>query len=781
MSHHQTGAFVMTKPRLLLIYCLIAAIWSLKGFDSSLSAAEAQARIEAVNVGFRGVVEAGRWTSISMRVTGTPGVEITPRVTAADPEGRPVRQPGPKTKLSETATVISMVYQHGPLDSPVVVELLQGEEVLDERTLHTDPQHSGPLQTVTQLTDFVVCLGDSLLGFEIAAQSASEIRQSRSNRVAPLLVQNYSAEQLSELPSEARGWESVDVCVITANCVISDELGSLLKQWVHQGGRLVLIGGDRVTSITAPGLASWLPVKLDGEMTLRDITDLNGSIPGSATLRLKQGSVNGVRWQVEAGAGLTTSTEGPIVVRTGESLGTVTAIALDINATPFVHKVGDQRSLEWEFLPDLCRWLAGLPVIPKLTEKTLRPQSDLNPTGVSDLQTQLVNTLDSFPEVQRPSYWAVLGTALVFVLIVGPLDYLLVHRWLKRPHWTWLTLPIWIALGGVVGLSAAARTGGQRELIRQLDLATWDAESHEVQVDSWLTIYSPEHRRFEVSCTPGLMDPLSKVDSHIRWAGRPEAGFRGLYRSTDLSEGAIVEQSEDGRSVQSLPIRHGSTSVLEAKLQWEQVSRITNDLYENADGLLKGSFSHQFDGELVDWVLAYGSFAYLPTRNRDGSDSPLQAGTVVRIDSDQTPSRILADYLVRLRTRTVLRQDRKSMDYAISRENYDPLGRDLYTLLRTATFHEVVGGTAYTGLTNSTLQIDDLTRLVKSKRAVVFGRWRNPAYGDPDEPVESVQSTNEPLVVQYTVDGKSVSPRYRECFVRWILPVKPGASPSPAP
>lgn len=778
MFNRQTGDFASAKPSPLMFYWLLGGLWALLMVASPLPAAEVSARIEAVQVGFRGLVEVGRWTPISIRVTGTPGTEITPRVTSADAEGRPVRQIGTPLVLGETPSVISMVYQHGPIDSPVVVELVRGSETLAERTLRVGTE-GNELQTVTQLTDFVICLGEPLLGFEEAARAVQEIRKLRPDRVAPLVVQNYSSEQMAELPPDSLGWEAVDVCVITADCIIPDTLGSELRSWVRRGGRLVFVGGAEMASLNSPGLASWVPVKWDGDLILHDITALNREIPGSATLKLREGSLPAVRLTVESGAVSARSLEGPIVVRAGISQGSVTAIVLDINDLPFVRTVNDRQSLVWESLPDLCRWLSGLPVIPKLEIGTQRPQSDLNPTGVSDLQTQLVNSMDWFPEVVRPSYWVVLSSALLFLVLVGPLDYLLVHRLLKRPHWTWLTLPAWIGLGTFVGLSAASRTGGTEVLTRQLDLVTWDAVAGSAQLDSWMTIYSPEHHRYQVACVPNLTSSASSADTRIRWAGRPEPGFRGLYRSSSIQGGAVTEQTAGCESVSALPIRYGSSAVLEAKSEWEQAPPLTVDLTGLANGHLKGTFSHQFEGELVDWVLAYGNFAYLPVRSDAGVEAPLQAGQSIRVD--QVPSRLLTDYLVRLSTRSVLRSDQKTKDYSLGREIYDPLSRDLFNMLRTASFFQVMGGKSYTGITNSTLQNEDLTRLVEANRAVVFGRWRNSAYEDSEMAVEGANAATEPLAARFTIDGKAVSPRYRECFVRWILPVKQAAVESTAP
>jgi hypothetical protein len=775
MSHRQTGDFVITKASPSLFFWALGVVWSLLVATPLVAAESPTVRIDSVQIGFRGLVEVGRWTPVTFRVSGPAGTQVTPRVTTADVDGHPCQLPGESVVLGSEPAVITMVYQHGPVDSPIMIELVNGERVLD-RFESRPALENKALLPVSQQTDFVICLGQRLPGFERAADIATELRRTRPDVVAPMVVQSYSAEQLSELPLDARGWEAVDICVVTSECQIPENLGQVIRHWVHEGGRLIMTGGEQAQSATSPGLSGWLPVKADGTTRYRDITTLNRLIAGSSTLRLREGSIQAVRWSVDAGV---EAADGGLVVRVGESQGTVTAIALDINAAPFVQDAGAKATVAWDALPNLCRWLAELPAIPKLEEGAKRPQSDLNPTGVSDLQTQLVNTLDRFPEVSRPNYWIVLGATLLFLVIVGPLDYLLVHRLLKRPHWTWLTLPIWIGLGTMVGLSAAARTGGTRELTRQLDLVTWDTHEGEGYFDSWFTIYSPEHHRYEIDCQPGSMVSAKDADTHMRWAGRPEVGFRGLYHETDINSGAGIEQSVGSRSIRSLPLRQGASIVLESKSSWKQAAPLTSDLVDMGDGHLRGTFAHQLDGELIDWVMAYGSFAYLPPKNPSGVEQVLKPGEVIQ--ADQVPSRIMADYLVKLGTRAVLREDRKSNDYSVGREVYNPLGRDLYLLMRTASFNQIVGGAAYTGLTNSTLRHEDMTPLIDAHRAVLFGRWRNPAYQDPNEAIEKTDGAVEPLAVQYTVDGQPVKPRYRECFVRWIIPVKQISGKSSGP
>lgn len=777
MSHSQTSAFASAKPWPSLLLQLFVGV--LVGLAGPLAqSAENSPALESVQVGFRGVVEVGRWTPVRVKIRGTSPQPVTLRVVATEIEGRPVRHSSESITLSSDSTEVSLVYQHGPLKSPVQIELLSNGNVLSTLSVHESSQDS-PLQTTRQQNQLIFCLGDAQIGFDEAARVAQEFRAQHSDDADPLTVQHYTTQQLSELPVDVRAWEAVDVCVISSACPIPASLGKVMNEWVRQGGRIVLTGGETASSVTSPGLANWIPIQLDGDLTQRDLSSLKLLVQGGSTLRLLKGSLKTVRWRADQGWAPAQSLDGPIVVRTAHGQGIVTAIGLDLNTRPFVSGTGDRASIEWESLPELCRWLSGLTSLPKVQANQQRPQSDLNPTGVSDLQSQLVNALDQFPELQRPSYWVVLATALLFLVLVGPIDWFLVHRVFKKPHLTWITLPIWIGLGTLIGISTATRISGTQQLTRQVDLLTSDAVAGETSLDSWLTLTSPNHHRYSVKCDAMIGANAAPTKARLRWAGRPEAGFRGLYRvSEQFGSGASLDLAEDSKSIETLPIRHGDSVILEAKARLSQPLPVTYDLSDNGQRHLLGTLSHQLSGDLIDWVVAYEGFAYLPVRNSAGIEIPWKPDETLQME--KVPTRLVADYLAKVVSRAIPRADRKARDFTLSRTAYDPLNSSMYELLKTVTYNQLSGGKSYTGLSNGTLQSEDLSSLVVSRRAVFFGRLRTPAYDDPETPA-SGSSDDSSLVAHYSVDGQALSPRYRECYVRWILPVKSTSAVSPPP
>jgi hypothetical protein len=91
---------------------------------------------------------------------------------------------------------------------------------------------------------------------------------------------------------------------------------------------------------------------------------------------------------------------------------------------------------------------------------------------------------------------------------------------------------------------------------------------------------------------------------------------------------------------------------------------------------------------------------------------------------------------------------------------YDPLARDPAYVMRMVTFHDVVDGRDYTGLSNDALRRWEMSHLLADGRAVLFGRL--------DRPVGALR-----------LDGVPVEPARRDTFVRIVLPVRRAAADSP--
>ena len=82
-------------------------------------------------------------------------------------------------------------------------------------------------------------------------------------------------------------------------------------------------------------------------------------------------------------------------------------------------------------MTDLLRRLVDLEETHSKRAQSLT--SRLTQTGITELATQLDATQDEFPSVTRVTTWPVMGLLVALLLVIGPIDYLFVHKLLNRP------------------------------------------------------------------------------------------------------------------------------------------------------------------------------------------------------------------------------------------------------------------------------------------------------------------------------------------------------------
>src|SRR5690606_10268606 len=93
----------------------------------------------------------------------------------------------------------------------------------------------------------------------------------------------------------------------------------------------------------------------------------------------------------------------------------------------------------------------------------------LSHSGITDLATQLHAMQEEFPEIRRFGSWSVMGCLLLYLVVIGPLDYFLVQRVLKRPSVTWWTLPAAVVIAGSLAVVTAQQVNGTDARANQVD------------------------------------------------------------------------------------------------------------------------------------------------------------------------------------------------------------------------------------------------------------------------------------------------------------------------
>lgn len=453
------------------------------------------------------------------------------------------------------------------------------------------------------------------------------------------------------LPTYWFGYEGVDLLILTTDnagflteLLRSRERMTALAGWVRRGGRL-LIGispsnQDIVHQfLQAPTWQPLLPLLIEPTketvLTSSSLQPTPGWIfptedfPASvrnprklATLRPSK--LSEVLMQTHAGE--------PILTRLSYGRGNITLAAFDLDKGPLVEwKHGKEfwKSVIISLAPLRTGVLAG-------GEQGEDGFIDPGPRSNLDLGSQLHRHLDEF-DVPMISFGWVAAFIFLYILVVGPLEYIVLKRVFKRLELTWITFPVIVLSISVVAYLAAYALKGNDLRINKIDLVDIDLRTGldgKLNTDralvygtTWFALLSPRLQNYTIGLEPVVQNwvdpaaPPAPANTTLSWFGRPEAGGRGFasQRAPSLFRRAYeyappTETAPAARGVVGVPIPAWTTRAFVAS--WETTLSklpITADLiYEpnQVDQIVTGKITSHLPFSLEQAYLFYGDKYY---------------------------------------------------------------------------------------------------------------------------------------------------------------------------
>lgn len=709
-----------------------------------------------VEVGLGGWVKLGEPSSARVEVKSAVDQSLTLVVECTDVDDNRVTFPGAKVALAAGESQrLETPFIPGRLRSDLHLSLADsvGKVVWNRRLVPVGPRESPAeaevafheaLRPEVPLWVTLVSLPE-MPALETGTEAAA---------LQPRLV---TWNSIAQLPNDWRAYRPANLVVLPCRAeaddlslaAMSKQQSAALRTWVEQGGHLLLSLSSMEAVQNSP-LGAWIPLQAEGEVSLRQFINLE-SYAGK-------------------GSGLRAGT--PIRIPRLTGLANRNVLVRDLGGAPLVDSVplglGRVSSIQFDLAsPLLANW-AGLPsVLSKISGLNARggrqaessSSRKLSQVGVSDLATQWLQTNDVFGEISRPTYWWVMMLLLGVVALVGPLDYLLVHRVIKRPELTWITFPLISAV--CVGLAAryGNSSNGSQLRINEIDVVDLDVATGVVRGQSWVLLYSPEHRRFAVEVVPesfesglaaGRGAEVTLPAVQLYWTGMPENAVGGLYRAAGAaSEGRRYALAPGQKRLENLPVLQWSTRGLRCDWQDQLDSPpVQSQLQSSGIGQVTGTITHQLPGTLEDCLLVVGNWAYFP-KNESRS---LEPGVAWQPAGPRGTQRELKALLTGEKRTRYTRKGQVDSEVLTSLESWNPLSRDLSDIMRMITFHQAAGGTEYSGLKHAALRDLELTPLTLLGRGVLIGRLETP-------------------VARVQVDGQPADVGHRTTFVRLVVPV----------
>ncbi len=694
------------------------------------------AEITQVHVGLDQTVRLGCWTPVRLTIAGgDAGFSGDIELAALDGEGVSARYVESVTQFQVAAGETWTGWRYlkvGRSGTQIAVRLRSaGGRLVHERVV-TD------YRTLSATDQWVVTLGPEVQ----AADAARMLDRMLSDRMVAGRL-----DRAAFMPDQWYGWDGVTVLIITTGSdkflnAWTDSQVNAVQLWLKLGGRLILSAGRRAEAMFAEE-SPWHALR-PGEYTETDArwkaTGLE-NLARSRRLIVNRDDVrlpvfDNVRGRVICWEGAGSANEHPLVTEYPFGLGLVTYLALDLELSPLASWPGRQRMLT-----------RLLQTRSEDEESAMGNErlGQLAHIGFSDLTGQMRVALEQFRSVTLVRFSWVAGLILVYVLLIGPLDYWLLRRW-GRAEWTWLSFPVIVVSFCALAIWLSSQWQGEQRRVNQMDIVDLDAEAGVVRGTSWATVYSPEATQVDVNARI-TSNPLWKdAESQLlmSWQGSPGEGLRGMGSTggTRLSSTAYTisprtEKATDKPAIAGLPIDNSSTRPLVAR--WTAPVTVpgqTPTLRIAPGGLLTGRVTNPWSVELSRCSLYFQNWAFrLEGKLAPGQSAELRFLTPLDLKWQLTRRRVV---------------DSGDVSTPWNRSDFSDPPRIAELLM----FHGAAGGRAYTRLTHRYQAFLDLSRHLRLGRAILVGQVSRPA-------------------LRLSCDGASVDDQmdHHWTFYRAVLPV----------
>lgn len=333
----------------------------------------------------------------------------------------------------------------------------------------------------------------------------------------------------AQLPDRSAALSSIDQLILSNidTAQFSEGQRQSLRAWVVSGGQLIVAGGPgaRVTlaglgdlpgARLAPGLPTGLndPARAwDNLLAYAGTMRVNrgAAISSTANLALANLQLSASDAQV-----LISASEAPLIVRRRIGRGLVDQLAFDATIAPL---------RDWPDRSAAFGTLFGGRV------------------GIPNTSTQLRNEASAYrtarmvapPQLPSPLWISLF--LLAYVLLIGPLNYLLLRK-INRFAWAWLTMPAITALFTAAGLGAAIVYRGTGAQINRISVAYGDALLAEGNAQTLVAVMSTRRVDFDVEAGRALVEGL-RENPQTPAPLRLREGATNQLRELPISSGSV--------------------------------------------------------------------------------------------------------------------------------------------------------------------------------------------------------------------------------------------------
>lgn len=426
---------------------------------------------------------------------------------------------------------------------------------------------------------------------------------------------------LADIPALSQALDSLGALVFddVDTGTLTEEQRAAIEAWVARGGTLITTyragGAD-----TLAGFANLSPVTVSGSRnasTLAGLAELV-SVPITSSGTLAIGNAQVRQDLLDSTRVLATSDGTPLLASRDLGRGQVLYMGMSPS------------------LPPMRGWDGLIPLFKRLlAEHDLKYSygSSMRGTSVSSYMsfpgmTSVFETYGSMfvlPGLELPSAWLVGGFLLLYIMIVGPINFIILRR-MKRVELAWFTIPVLVALfSGVAYVLALGSKGADIVSIRANAIYTAEG-TEQATVLQHFGLFSPARRTYQLDLNTDSL--LNEINAY------------GYYYGGSSSNSATIIGGNGTTSIRDINIDTWSIRGFLAEHTAKLSSPLTSDL-ELSNNSIVGKVTNNTNGPLQDVALlrgrAYQYIGFMAPGESVDVNLPVTSG----IFDNSSPARLL--------------------------------------------------------------------------------------------------------------------------------------------
>jgi hypothetical protein len=370
-----------------------------------------------------------------------------------------------------------------------------------------------------------------------------------------------------QLPPRAEAWASADVLVWhdAASNRLDPERIDALRTWVATGGQLLIVAGSTGATSLGSFPQDMLPFVPAGtiDVTTTDLQAILGALPAGAT------SLPALTGDLVRGKALLSEGGTVVAARTPFGLGSVAVLGID-PGTP---------------------WLANSPLAQVLWSKYLPPKLAMFNGRTLD-EGFISGALADLPAIQLPSLGLLLLIIVGYIVVIGPLNYLVLRR-RDRREWAWVTMPASIIAFAVIAYVVGVAQRGSSVVVNELAIVRGATGTDRGVAQVYVGVYAPTRSSFNVKVGGDSLLSATAASASDPFDPRP-----AVEQPVDVLLG-------DPSTLRDYNVGFGSLRAFRAQASFE-TPHVDADLHLG-QGRIEGTVVNASDKTLEHVAVVYGT------------------------------------------------------------------------------------------------------------------------------------------------------------------------------